>query len=397
MLDVDINDRFLFLFNIKDMKNKKIWFVVIIIVATIVVLIVRPTTNKEDVRVGNILFLSGTMSALGEQELDGMTMAQEYINSTGGIHGRKLSIITQDFAGDSKKAIPAYNFLRQQGIRFFFFDGSAGAVPLVPLVRQNGDMSIVPTAVHPAYFDGEAKTCRVALTVKSLTQGTGEYLFGKFEKPRVAFFVSANEYGGIMRKEIGDFIEKTGGNIVMTETFDPLAGFDFRTQVTKLKAKQNEIDALIIINGTNSIEPMLRELKTLGFTKQIIGDTYTIMNASLKDKSLAEGAIFVDYAFTPEPNPSDPEHLIKFKKEFFKKYNMYPVAAAINGYDGVMILATAMKGAKDITPESVSDYIVNTMKTYEGVGGTLKFNSDCEVERAMVTRVIKDGKAVILE
>ncbi len=338
--------------------------------------------------------MTGPLAALGEQEYNGMQMAVSKVNSDGGIKGKRLELVTEDYASDSKKVISAYEALKQRGIEFIFVDGGNGIVPVAPLLRKNGDFGMVPIGIHGTYFDGNPKTCRIALTAKDFSRSIGGYAMEKFPNARVAFLVTANEYGNTARTSIEDFVEEHGGTIVATESYDQTAS-DFRTQVTKLKALQDKTDALVIINATNSIEAMLKQLKQLGYMKQIVADLFTIVNPAMKDLALANGVVFVDYPFVAEPQSDDSPILAEFKRSFFKKYGGYPLAAAVNGYDSVMVVAQAMQNAGDITPAAVSDYMTTRMGPYEAVGGTLKFNSDCEVSRPSVMHVIEDGKVKV--
>lgn len=372
------------------MKNRNIWLITGVILATVIFVLIsqKGTNTKETVKIGNILYMSGPLAALGEQELNGMKMAEEHINANGGIKGKELEIVTQDYAGDSKKAVAAYELLKTQKINSILIDGGSAVSSVIPLIRQDGVFSMVPVAVTPTYFDNNQKTCRIAVTADRYAAGIGDYLTKNFENPRISFLVSANEYGNAVRSEVTKVLEKNNGSVVISETYESAAS-DFRTQITKIKENQDEIDALIIINANSSIEPMLRQVRQLGFNKLIIADTFTILNPALKDLSAAEGVVFVDYSFGSQPDQGDTEAMANFKKEFYSKYVSYPGVAAINGYDSVMIIAKAMNNVNNINPKSITDYITNTK--FSILDGEIGFNSDCEVDREIEMRVIKGG------
>ncbi len=380
------------------MKNKHIWLIVIIVFAVIVGLVLGKSkgNDQKTVKIGNILYMSGPLAALGEQELNGMKMAEEYINLNGGIQGKKLEIITQDYAGDSKKAIAAYEFLKNQKINSLLIDGGSAISSVIPLIRKDGVFGMVPVAVTPTYFDGDAKTCRIAVTADRYAVGISDYLQKRFSIPKIAFLVSANEYGNAVKSEITKSIEKIGGRVVVVEDYEPTA-VDFRTQITKLKEKQEVIDALVVINANSSVETMLRQIQQLGFNKPIISDTFTILNAALKDQTVANGVIFVDYSFTSLPDQKDGEKLALFKKEYHSRYGKYPAVASINGYDAVILMAEAVKNTKQNTSTALSNYLVSHTEKFGMVGGEMKFNSDCEVERDIVMRVMKGGEIELVK
>ena len=63
--------------------------------------------SKNEILVGTIQDLSGPLSGYGKQARAGMQMALEEINETGGIHGRKITLLVEDSGYDPKKAVLA--------------------------------------------------------------------------------------------------------------------------------------------------------------------------------------------------------------------------------------------------------------------------------------------------
>jgi len=60
------------------------------------------TASDEPFNLGALLCLTGTCSEWGENSLDGVRLAVEEINKSGGILGRQVEIIVQDSAEDSR-------------------------------------------------------------------------------------------------------------------------------------------------------------------------------------------------------------------------------------------------------------------------------------------------------
>ena len=71
-----------------------------------------PTTKKEVIKIGAILPLTGVESRVGELSKNGLIMAENEINAKGGIQGKDIKVIIEDFQSDTKKAVTSYNYLK---------------------------------------------------------------------------------------------------------------------------------------------------------------------------------------------------------------------------------------------------------------------------------------------
>lgn len=367
----------------------------IIVAALIIVGYFAFSKNKQDlnvIRIGAIEQLTGAASNIGQIAGNAVGMAIDEVNQNGGINGKKVELAVQDYGSDPKSGVSAFQKLSNDGIKLYFIDGSLALGSVAPLIRQNNDWSIAPSAALPAYTDNNPLTCRVSLTVANYSPAITSFIYSKFNGPRISLLVSNNEYGVGIRDKIKEEISQRGGQIIVDENFN-FSGTDFRTQIAKLKAQEKNIDVLVITNYGITVEPLLKQLRESKFNKMVVTDNWTVLNPALKTKSFAEGMYFVDYDYVPEIQPNDSEVIKKFKQDWFAKYGTYPIVHAVNSYDAVNILMIAIKNTNSTDPKDISDYLINKMGEYRGVGGTLKFNNDCEVKRGVQIRIINDGKS----
>ena len=71
-----------------------------------------PTAKKEVIKIGAILPLTGVESRVGELSKNGLIMAEQEINARGGIQGKDIKVIIEDFQSETKKAVTSYNYLK---------------------------------------------------------------------------------------------------------------------------------------------------------------------------------------------------------------------------------------------------------------------------------------------
>ncbi len=350
----------------------------------------KQEASKEPVKIGGAYILSGPVSLVGELQKNATKMAVDEINAAGGINGRQFEVVQEDSQYDSRTALSAYQVLKLKGIKIIVADGSPVAAPLRPIVIADGNFMIVPGATTPAYFDGENRSCRIALTAKNFGPAQTDLLLSRGYR-KIATFHSDNEGGrGFYEALEKDFIAK-GGKIVVGEFYQTNAT-DYRTGLSKIKAKLGEIDAIVIQHVTNAIEPLLKQMKELGISKPVITDYYTINNPALKDLALANDIEFVDYEYAKTDLTTDSDRVKAFKANYRKLYSTDPTYFSASTYDSIYLIADAIKAVGE-DPAKVGAYI-SGLKGYKAITGTLSFNSDCEVERLTKLSRVAGGEIV---
>ncbi|MDB5259255.1 MAG: braC [Candidatus Taylorbacteria bacterium] len=380
---------------VQSSKSKKNLIVGIVIIVAIVLVIAASAGNskKDTIKIGGAYILSGPQALIGDLQKNASQIALDEINANGGINGQKVELVLEDSAYDPKKSVDAYNALKLRGVKYILADGS----PVVGAIREtavkDGNLIFAVGATTPGYFDGSPLSCRIALTAKSFGPGYTE-LLGKKAYKSVVMLLPDNEYGKGIAAEFTKAFEPTGGKIAAIEFYNATGNGDFRTNITKLKAQQANADAMILVNVANTVEPMLKQVKELGWKKPLVSDYYLAQNPALKDLSLAEGMDFVDYDYSRDALATDSDVTKAFKKTYETKFGSKPVYLAAGYYDSLKIVAEAISKVGN-DPKKVGDYI-SSLKGYQGITGSLTFNSDCEVNRALVFRTVKGGTYVDL-
>ena len=92
--------------------NKKVWIGIIVVVTVAAVVIVglwlpRRSTQPETIKVGAVLALTGKFADFGQEQQKALELAQEKINTDGGVRGRQLEFIFEDSQGEASKGVSA--------------------------------------------------------------------------------------------------------------------------------------------------------------------------------------------------------------------------------------------------------------------------------------------------
>jgi ABC-type branched-subunit amino acid transport system substrate-binding protein len=99
------------------------------------------TAAAQEVRIGVVLDQSSVNADTGRDYLAGARTWFDHVNSTGGVNGRRLSLIVRDDEGEPSKAVSAARELVQQERVDAFFgfvgDQTTNAVMADPVIRQS--------------------------------------------------------------------------------------------------------------------------------------------------------------------------------------------------------------------------------------------------------------------
>ncbi|MEI6553693.1 MAG: penicillin-binding protein activator [bacterium] len=365
------------------MKKKIIWAIIIIIVIILVVVGIRNGGDNGKIKIGVLTPLSGPIAIAGEVQKNALAMAQKDNPNA------KIELIYEDSKYDPKTSVSGYEVLKMKGAKIIIADGS----PVVAAIRekavQDGIMVFAQSATTPAFTDNSSLTCRIGLTADVLGGSISEYVDGILKYKNIAIMSANNEYGVTMRDEIKKSFEPLGGTVVTTETYDQASG-DLRTNITRLVENQKNIDALIVTNNITP-ESMFKQLKELGWTKPIVSDAWTITSPNMKDRTVASGVPFIDYAYTPQANLDTNPAAANYAKSYEAQFKGSPILLGALTYDSYNILSKAINEVGG-SPQKIAEYIPK-MDDFAGITGTVTFDSSCQnINKKLVWRKVNvDG------
>ena len=94
--------------------------------------------QSDAIKIGHLTPLTGFLGALGAYAQLGIRMAEEEINASGGVMGRKLAITSEDSVNPATAATKAQRMLDQDGVAFLMGEiNSASALTIMQVAERN--------------------------------------------------------------------------------------------------------------------------------------------------------------------------------------------------------------------------------------------------------------------
>lgn len=367
---------------------KKISIVIAVIVGILVLLSLinkdgSKMVNDRPIMIGAVISLTGDASPWGEFAKRGMELAENAINRSGGIKGRKVEIIFEDDHTDPKQGVSAFNKLNSidkvDGIIGGVFDFTAQ--PLFPLALNNNLALISPSNFRIADgFELNSQTFVMLTDFDKTIRKIEPYIASSsFKKMAVVHFEST--FGKEIAKTIGEINAQLGIGKIVDESYSSIGNNDFKTTIIKLK--NQKVDAVFLDMVANDPINFLRQAKQLDYSPTIITYNGIIDSFAMEsDKSLLEGVVILNWEVASN----------EFNKLFAATYNMSATKSVDKYFDAVYVMANAIANSSDRA--SVAEYVSkNTFSTLNN--DSISFNDNHVVDNIQVkVQVMKAGKLV---
>ena len=357
------------------MSKKNVWGLLVLIVAVILIVVIAnsPTKNTSNIKIGATLALTGNLSYIGQSEMNGLILASEEINAAGGINGRKIQIITEDNAGDSKTAVSSVQKLlsvNKVDLMFSAFSAITKAVaPIikekkVPFIYAAGDGTVASQTdlTYRDYWDLEQS----ATALYNKIQADGKTSVKIIGENGDACLLFANTF---KNDAASSSVKVTG------EEFFPSAETDFRTYLTKLNLKKGDV---ILACAYRQSQLIIKNMSDLGLldtpTYQLVTPFLPAANGlNYRELFTKNKTISTWYGFAEAGNtPVQDQFIAAYKARF----GADPVADSAYSYDDMHVLANVFGKCFSGSGLDGACYRTEMSKVdYTGVAGRLTFDA----------------------
>lgn len=348
----------------------------------------------DTIKIGAIGEMTGGNASYGTSMMRGFKLAEKEINTNGGVNGKKLVLVEADTKSEPAEAANAMSKLINQDkvpmVAGIFTSSSAIAACNISETAKIPYLAI--GATNPSVTlakDGSTKPSTFRVCFIDPFQGTvgANFVTNELKAKKAALYIdNSSDYS----KGLADFFKKSftanGGSIVIEEAYLQ-KDTDFKAVLTKIKAANPEV--IYVPGYYEEVGKIVKQARELGIDVPIVGgDGWD----SPKLPEIAGAAALNNTYFTNHYSAdSDSAESKAFVTAFEKEYNQKPDAPAVLGYDGIKLLADAIKRAGSVEPAKVAKALAET-KAFSAVTGSLGLNEKHDAVKSVTIIEFKDGK-----
>ena len=334
------------------------------------------SASNKPILIGSIEPSSGPYSGVGIADNNSAKMAVAKINAAGGVLGRKIKVLYgNDGASATTSALLFKKFVSGGAVAILGSGATSATTVALADSMKIPDVGMIDDGGPSIYPNGPTKAPYPwAFSTSMNSYGVGEIL-GTYAMKHcsnglyVMHDTTNYGVGGVIGIQTA-YTKTLLGNDGISEnwTTSSPAAATMDSEIGKVKA-----------SGAGCVDVWLDSQDQATFVNEMhsLGDNFTVLGNDDTDSDAtfaglaganANGVISTDLTNIVKPTAVDRA----YTKAYLKEFKIAPTPWGETQYDGVMILAKAIKAAGSTSPTKIKAQL-NKITNYVGLTGTLSF------------------------
>ena len=345
------------------------------------------TQGDEIFKVGAIYPLSGGNALLGNQCLDAVQIAVNYVNAEGGVHGMQVELVTADAPDPTAATTEAGRLIDLEGVHIIFGSLASGNAMAIAGVTERSGVTLVESGgiLDDLTNQGHKNVFRI-LDKGSLRASVGVEYVGKVladmlgipaNELKIAIIHEESGYGTSVADGAENKAKELGMQVVARESYN-VSITDMSPLV--LRIKDAKPDVLISVNYVDDAILLADTLKQYeAMPKVFMGCGAGTTNPQFANMigEYSDGMFCTDMP-TNLPidvynsNPALKQTIQSFRTEFIAKnpdVGEFPTIAAEAAFTGAYtFLHEILPNAKTLDPAGIREAALTTKLSITGLG-----------------------------
>lgn len=362
-----------------------------VVVGVMVVINKVSGPSSEEVKIGVVLPLTGTSADNGENMKRGLDLALKEINDNSRTE-HKVKLIYENSEYKSDKAVAAANkLISLDGVKFIIGDyGSSQTLAIAPIAEKSRVILITPSSQADGITEAGDYVFRTSTSAKQEAKLFSQYVFDKIGNTELGILALNTDYGVSYIKEYSSNLQSLGGAVGLVQKYETTDN-DFRQFL--LKFKEVATKDILLIGNRKSNGLILKTAKELKMPFTFFGTSPTEGEELIKVAGAAADGLIYPYPFDDSATSSA---VLAYQEKYQAAYDgKKGEMISSSSYDALKILSQCFESVGS-NVEAVKKCLYDT-KNYDGASGLITFDSNGDVSKPFILKVVKDGQFVKLE
>ena len=348
------------------------------------------------IKIGFSTGITGPAALGGLWERWGVDEAVAEINTAGGLLGQKVEVVLLDNRCNPTEGANTARRLVQEKVNAIIGGHcSSATLAMMPIIDEAKipmltGVSTTPRLTEMSGAAGNRYMFRLNPDDAMMASGLVQYLDSKKLYKSIAIIAEDSDFGRGGAQAFAPLAEKAGMKIVSTD-FTPLSTPDFTPVLTRVNQRKPDAIALFMLSADQL--NLLRTSMQMGLKIPYTG------RAELQGRNLdviqaggMEGSVSA-WTYSPDvPGAANQA----FAKKILDKYKSTATLQAWAGYDGMRLIAQAIREGGSAEPAKIRD-AMEKVKFTTLLGKQVAFDKNHQAGKVVLIQQVKDKKVVILD
>jgi ABC-type branched-subunit amino acid transport system substrate-binding protein len=365
------------------------------VIGCMVALMVGQAHAQERYKIGVSAGLTGYAAAVDRAWRDGLEVAADYLNSHGGIMGRKVQVVVEDNKSEPQEAVTVYRKMISSDNVDIFISGcvSAGNFAAAPFVVR-AKIPMVLCSILPPKPDQVHWAFSLLPPPRFEVETRYAYLKKSTQIRKIGVLHDPSPYANLQKNIAVQKAPEFGLQVPVVEQYKQ-DDADLSPQISKMHAAG--VKAVIKMGLGGTTVTTAKNIKQLGLDMLLLGSVDDL--AVFKPTAEVLGKQFMFVAAPSQIYEALPEGALKqeigrFLPLWRAKYGDRDPGWAGRGWDALMITKAAIEKAKSFEGPKVRDAL-EQVSGFQGTGGVYNFSPSVHqgiTKNPFLLATIVDGK-----
>jgi branched-chain amino acid transport system substrate-binding protein len=358
-------------------KNTIRFISIFFFISIIIVLVSGKGLKKQDIIIGFSGQLTGSQAEMGVQERNGVQLAIEKINDSGGICGRKVSLIINDDYGIAERAKRGDEELINKGaVAIIGHVTTAQTLEGLEVTNPNKVIMLGATVSTPELTGIDDYFFRIHPSFKNSAEMFAEhiYKYNKIKSLAIIYDADNLSYSKSYTRVFGDKFKETGGSVVNEIQFSS----DIQPNFTPLLSILDRIkpDGLLIVASDIDTAIIAQRAKLIDNNIKLYATSWAQTETLISNGGQAVEGMEIEQAYDIT---SKSQNFVEFKSDYEARFGNEASFGAAYSYEATMVLAEALKKA-NCNKDTIKEALLG-IHDFEGLIDKISIDKFGDVER----------------
>jgi branched-chain amino acid transport system substrate-binding protein len=350
--------------------------------------------DRSLIKIGFFGDLTGPTFNFGKSAYNGVLMAADEINQSGGINGRRIDVVIEDDKGSPEEAARlTAKLIDQDKVVAIIAGGTSGnSRAAAPKAQASHVPLISPSSTDPAVTQTGDYIFRACFVDTFQGEVMARFAVNTLKAQKAAIIFDFNSpYGRGLTDYFKLSFAKLGGRIVSEQSYAQ-GDADFKGQLSTIRSA--EPDVIYIPGYYGDVALIVKQARMIGLTQPLLGgDGWDAPELWQLGGDALNGAFISTHYSVDDPSPTIQSFVELYKQRY---QNLLPDAHAALAYDATRILFDAIARAGAVDGGKLHDALAQT-KNFAGVTGLISMDANRNAVKPGVVLKLQDLRYIYQE